>query len=296
MFTIFIVIGIVIAFHLVLHFVNPYVNPTLFKSPYKTTINDENGQIEYTQSYKMTVLTGPLSDLLGYYRSGFLIVQNTLTGGKPIKSSSPDKIIRTIHQRRFDPSKPYLISGDQFSVLYPRNLGVFYNQLLDPNTALSETDWENRQQIYLKSVLFALDGLSASDRQQTTLVPIAPRTIAMTTVHPGDVASDAVYGTLFALNRLASEQRSDDGRYEIKTQHSTQRILRERSEQLRFLVDSYISSVVDHKIGLVRSDIHLSSARDGASRKSSCYDNVILWKTLELANNLGIKKNSTQTT
>lgn len=290
MFTIFIVIGIVIAFHLVLHFVNPYVNPTLFKSPYKTTINEENGQIEYTQSYKMTVLTGPLSDLLGYYRSGFLIVQNTLTGGKPVKSSSPDKIIRTIHQRRFDPSKPYLISGDQFSVLYPRNLGVFYNQLLDPNTALSETDWENRQQIYLKSVLFALDGLSASDRQQTTLVPIAPRTIAMTTVHPGDVASDAVYGTLFALNRLASEQRSDDGRYEIKTQHSTQRILRERSEQLRFLVDSYISSVVDHKTGLVRSDIHLSSARDGASRKSSFYDNVILWKTLELANNLGIKK------
>lgn len=33
---------------------------------------------------------------------------------------------------------PYLISGDQFSVLYPRNLDVFYGRLLDPNTARSD--------------------------------------------------------------------------------------------------------------------------------------------------------------
>lgn len=215
-------------------------------------------------------------------------MQNTLVGGAPINKPSANGIISEIHRRRFDPNKPYLISGDQFSVLYPRNLGVFYNQLLDPNTAQSKTDWENRQRIYLQSVLFAIDGLSVGDTPKTTLVPVGPRTVASTTVHPGDIGSDAVYGTLFALDKMLSESKSVDSKYQIQTNKSAKRILSERSEQLKHMVSSYVRNVRDPISGLVRTDIHLSSARDGASRKSSFYDNVVLWKTLSLANSLGL--------
>ena len=274
-------------FHILLHIVNPYASFNIFKSPYSTSV-DELGNIHYNQIYKPLVLSDPASDLLGYYRSGFLIVQNTFFGGHPIEDDSPANIISKIHQHRFDPSKPYLISGDQFSVLYPRNLGVFYNQLLDPNTALSEVDWENRQRIYLQSVLFAIDGLNVGDKPKTTLVPIAPRTIASTSVHPGDVGSDAVYGTLYALKMLGTKRKSDDGKFSIKTSLSAERILREKSRALKHMVETYLKTVRDPSTGLVKDDIHVSSARDGASRRSSFYDNVILWKTMSLADDLNI--------
>lgn len=286
-----IAIGALLIFHIMLHFVNPYAGGSVFKSPYETYV-DESGQIRYHQVYKPVVLADPISDLLGYYRSGFLIVQNTFFGGKPISSESSDEIIKSIHERRFDPSKPYLISGDQFSVLYPRNLGVFYNQLLDPNTALSKSDWENRQRIYLQSVLFAIDGLSVGDKPKTTLVPVAPRVVASTTVHPGDVGSDAVYGTLFAMKQLMSGKVSDDGRYTINSKASAERILVERHDQLKHMVEAYLNTVRDTSSGLVSKDIHLSSARDGASRSSSFYDNIILWKTMTLADELGILETS----
>lgn len=289
-----ITLAALVAFHLALHLVNPYANPNLFESPYSTSI-EKDGQISYEQNYQPIILSDPLSDLLGYYRSGFLIVQNTLFGGKPINSESPSEIIEEIHTRRFDPDKPYLISGDQFSVLYPRNLGVFYNQLLDPNTAHSKEDWEDRQRIYLQSVLFAIDGLSAGRKPKTTLVPVAPRVVASTTVHPGDVGSDAVYGLLYAIDKLSTPNTSDNKKYSIQTEQATQRILKERKPELQHIVRNYISTVQDPFTKMVREDIHLSSARDGASRSSSFYDNVVFWKTLKLADELGLRHTSRTT-
>ncbi len=289
-----ITISVLLLFHFGLHIVNPYASPNLFKSPYETKV-EADGSISYNQVYKPAVLSDSLSDLLGYYRSGFLIVQNTFFGGAPIEKDTSKEIIEEIHDRRFDPSKPYLISGDQFSVLYPRNLGVFYNQLLDPNTAHSKEDWENRQRIYLQSVLFAIDGLSAGDKPKTTLVPVAPRTIAATTVHPGDYGSDAVYGLLYALDKLSQESTSSDGKYSIQTQKAAQQILAERESDLKKIVRNYIKHVQDPWTKMVRTDIHLSSARDGASRTGSFYDNIVFWKTLKIADELGIRQTS-QTT
>lgn len=285
------IVGVLICFHVFLHLANPYAQVHWFETPYKTAVN-ATGEITYEEVYEPLVLADPVSDIFGYYRSGFLIAQNTLFGGQPIKDDSSSNIIAKIHQRRFDPSKPYLISGDQFSVLYPRNLGVFYNQLLDPNTALSEADWENRQRIYLQSVLFAINGLSAGDTPKTTLVPVAPRTVAATSVHPGDIASDAVYGTLYALNQLNSVKVSRDKRYEVRTHESAQRILKDKSAELTHMVRAYVTAVQDPVTKLIKTDVHLASARDGASRRSSFYDNVILWKTLALADTLGIVQTS----
>lgn len=279
-----------VGFHIWLHFSSPYAATPFVDLPYTTAV--ENGAITYTQQYKTWVLSNPLADLLGYYKQGFLIVENTLFGGKRINATDENAVIDEIHHIRFDPSKPYLISGDQFSVLYPRNLGVFYNQLLDPNTAHSQLDWENRQRIYLQSALFAIDGLADSDVPKTTLIPIGPRTIVTTQVHPGDIGSDSVYGLLYSLDMMRSDRVSTSGEYRIQTRESVERVLREKKTKLDHIVTSYITAVRDPKTGMVREDVRLASARDGVTRKSSFYDNVILWKTLELAQKLGIHTTS----
>jgi hypothetical protein len=279
----------IILVHVWLHLANPYAAVNFVQSPFTTDIKD--GRITYTQHFEPHILTDPVSDLAGYYRQGFLIAQNTFFGGARVAGNDAADVIDGIHRKRFDPSKPYLISGDQFSVLYPRNLGVFYNQLLDPNTAHSQTDWENRQRIYLQSALYAIEGLSATDTPKTTLIPIGPRTIAMTSVHPGDMGSDAVYGTLYALDRLATPQASSDGTYRTQTVDAAGRVLKEKHDKLQRMVERYVANV-QAADGLVRTDVHLASARDGVSRKSSFYDNVVLWKTLVLADRLGIKSTS----
>lgn len=273
-------------FHVWLHLSNPYASINFVQQPYTTAV--QNGQINYHQHHQTFVFSDSISDLVGYYRQGFLIVQNTFFGGKKLDGKNSQTIIDKIHDKRFDASKPYLISGDQFSVLYPRNLGVFYNQLLDPNTAHDPHDWEQRQRIYLQSTLYAIDGLSVGRVPKTTLVPIGPRSVIATTVHPGDIASDAVYGTLYALDRLSSQQTSRDGKYKIQTNDAATKILLEKSKQLRRMVANYVDAVRDDSSGLVRSDIKLSSARDGVSRQSSFYDNIVYWKTLDLADKLGI--------
>lgn len=275
-----------IAFHIWLHFSSPYATTSFVDQPYTTRI--ENDSVVYKQHYETWVWSNPLADLLGYYKQGFLIVENTLLGGKRINATNANAVIDEIHSIRFDPSKPYLISGDQFSVLYPRNLGVFYNQLLDPNTAHSQLDWENRQRIYLQSALFATDGLADSDVPKTTLIPIGPRTIVTTQVHPGDVGSDSVYGLLFSLDAMRSDRTSRSGEYHVQTRKSVERILREKQKKLEHIVTSYVDTVRDERTGMVREDIKLSAARDGVTRKSSFYDNVVLWNTLSLAESLDI--------
>jgi hypothetical protein len=271
----------ILAVHLYLYICSPYSRFGIFKSPYTTYVN-KNGIIDYRQEYALKVYSGFWADWLGYYRSALLIVANTLFGGFRSKATSRRAIIADIHRQRFDPSKPYLISGDQFSVLYPRNLGVFYNQILDRQSSLSKTDFTNRQRLYLQSVLVAIDGLSTSSKPRTTIVPIGPRHAVLAQVHPGGVGSDQVYGLLYAISEL---QKCPE------TKVAVDKILLERSSQLKHIVHTYLATVRDSETGFVKSDLHLASARDGVVRQSSFYDNIVLWKTQQLANQLGLVRN-----
>ncbi len=280
--------AIFIVFHMWLHFTNPYAKINVFEKPYYTFVN-QNGDIEFRQKYKMEVYTNPVADLLGYYKSGFLILQNTLFGGGPARGKTPDEVINSIHDKRFDADKPYLISGDQFSVLYPRNLGVFYNQILNPNTALDQNDWQDRQKLYLQSVLFAIDGLSASNSPKTTIVPIGQRQVVLTQVHPGGVGSDQVYGVFFAIHKMQTAASSNNHKYRIQTIDSANFLAYTRQSQLQKMFDNYIDAVYDTSTKRVKDNLHLSSARDGVIRRSSFYDNIILYETAQLARQLGLQ-------
>src|SRR5688572_4155124 len=112
-----------LAVHLWFHITNPYSRVSIVKLPYSTSV--VGGRIVLSKNFNLRVHSSKFAQLLGYYKSGFLIIQNAYFGSRRAKSPNADGIIRDIHTLRFDPSKPYLISGDQFSVLYTRNLGVF---------------------------------------------------------------------------------------------------------------------------------------------------------------------------
>lgn len=275
------ILALIILVHVWFHITNPYAKWNIVQQPYVTKV--ENGKISVEKKFDLTATPGKLAELIGYHKSGFLIVQNAWFGSYPAASSDAHGIIKDIHALRFDPSKPYLISGDQFSVLYPRNLGVFYNTLLDHRTAHSQQDWENRQRIYLQSALYALDAFSSARDITTTIVPMGPRSAVLTQVHPGSVASDSLYGMLYAFDQLQSVPK-------VQTAAAVKQILAERRSDLQMLLDIYRRDVQDPSTQLVTRGIHLASARDGALRDSSFYDNVVLWKTLALADKLGIQK------
>lgn len=279
---------VLVVFHGWLHITNPYAGWNIVQQPYVTTV--KNGKITASKQFDLHVYSSPAAELLGYYKSGFLIVQNTYFGSRPARSDSVQGIIKDIHALRFDPSKPYLISGDQFSVLYPRNLGVFYNDVLNPNTALNRQDWENRQRIYLQSALYALDAFSAEKRLTTTVVPIAPRSAVLTEVHPGSVPSDSLYGILYALDALQDTDARSNRTYTLGTADTAREIIQQRRGDLQRLLNIYLSQVQDPSTGLIKSGIDLASARDGVVRDRSFYDNVVLWKTLQLADTLAIQK------
>ncbi len=282
-------IGItVIAFHIWLHFTNPYAHNSIVQQPY-ITIVQPSGDITVKKQFDLQTSGNAFARALGYYKNGFLIVQNTYFGSYPAASNSADDIINDIHKLRFDPSKPYLISGDQFSVLYPRNLGVFYNSILDPHTAHNQQDWGNRQRIYLQSVLYAIDAFSSANDLTTTIVPIAPQTAVLTEVHPGSVPSDTLYGMLYALQALQDTSKPSDTPYKLQTATATKQILTGRKADLQKLLHIYLAQVQDPQTGMIRANVNLASARDGVVRDRSFYDNVVLWKTLSLAQQLGIE-------
>lgn len=273
--------------HLWLHITNPYASLSIVQQPYTTEVAP-SGDITVKKQFDLQTYDNPIARNIGYYKSGFLILQNTHFGSRLAPSTSADNIIKDIHTLRFDPSKPYLISGDQFSVLYTRNLGVFYNSLLDPRTAHDQKDWENRQRIYLQSALYALDAFSHADSLATTIVPIGPQQAVLTQVHPGSVPSDTLYGMFYALHALQDTSIDEQTPYKRQTAKATRHIIDQRKHDLTRLLTLYLDQVYDPSTGLIRKNLDLASARDGVVRDRSFYDIVVLWKTLSLARELGI--------
>lgn len=283
---------IILLVHIWFHITNPYAAQSIVRQPYTTSVSS-SGAISVKKEFDLQVTNNAVARGVGYYKSGFLIVQNAYFGSRQAPSANADDIIKDIHKLRFDPSKPYLISGDQFSVLYTRNLGVFYNSLLDPNTAHDQKDWENRQRIYLQSALYALDAFSSTNSLATTIVPTGPKSAVLTQVHPGSVASDTLYGLFYALHALQDTSRYKHDTYKLQTAEATKKIINQRRSDLGKLLSIYLGQVRDESTGMIKPKLDLASARDGVIRDRSFYDTLVLWKTLDLAKKLDIPAPST---
>lgn len=252
---------------------DPYSSDSFVETPFTTTF--ENGQVVLHQHFTPHVYSGWLANAIGYAEQALLVVWDRIRSPKE-PAGTVQSITAAIYAQRFDPSKPYLISGDQFGELYPRNLTIFYQGMLDPHTALNSTDWHNRERIAVQSLAYALSVTQQLKYPVTTFVPITPRGVIATDFW--DYPSDTMYSLFQLLQNL--EANPD-------TRAAAQQLQRQYGGGLETAYRQYLHTVRDPKTGLIRSDIFLSSARDAAQRQSSFYDNVILWRTEQLATQLG---------
>lgn len=273
---------------------NPFVRFSIVLDPHNEVVLDD-GQFQIDRNSDLILKTDPFFGSLAALKASWHIFSSKFVGGPKAPATTVDEIIAAIHDRRFDPDIPFIISGDHFSVLYPRSLGIFYHTALDPRTALDQEDWQNRQFVYLKTVAYALEVYDQTDRLSTTIVPVGPRSVVLVNIYA--MPSDTLYSLLFGLERLLDTEyleytypfETEAGQtYSLNTQTAGQKLLDQHRESLVGHYERFLRQTVDPATGLVKEDILLSGTKDMAKRQSAFYDNVMVWKTMQLAQKLGL--------
>jgi len=273
------------------HITNPFTQRTIIRHPY--AVEEKNNILTLEKEFDLVMLKNPGARILGYIKSGYHIISNVYTGSKKATSDDISGIIEEIYAKRYNEVYPFLISGDHFSVLYARSLGIFYYPTMDPRIETSEREWKNRQAMYLKTTAYALDAFEKNGAPCTTIVPLWSG--AATCINVYSYPSDSPYSVLFALTTMTDENYFS-AMYPLATKkhnilHSKQAATtfsKQHRDGLAKLLNDYRRTVYDPQTGLIRKDIHLSGTKDIIRRQSSFYDNVVYWKTLALAKNLGI--------
>src|SRR5581483_3462439 len=94
--------------------------------------------------------------VFAYVKCGLHIVASRYLFSPAAPSKTVEGIATDIHALRFRAKNQFIISGDHFSMLYLRSLGIFYYPLIDPTIPGTEADWQNRQVAYLQTLVYAL--------------------------------------------------------------------------------------------------------------------------------------------
>jgi len=278
--------GVIILFCFIfafqLYISNPYLNSS-FQTPFVAKI--QNNQIILNQTNQIYVINNPIISFFRFAQGGIRIVIASFDNEKPILGSV-QYIISQIHKERFDPSKPYVISAGHFSDFYLRNIGIFYNSVLDPCIPSSQIDWEKREKITTQTIALDLAVLKKVKTEPTTFSSIWPNVYVPLNIFTRP--SDSLYSALYTLYSMQNPQKNTSSCHRLQTQQVGKKLLAENRTNLIRLFQQYQRDVLDQKTGLVKKDITLSSERDSVRRQSSFYDNVIFWATMKLANDLGL--------
>ncbi|HUC20673.1 MAG TPA: hypothetical protein VMR98_04225 [Candidatus Polarisedimenticolaceae bacterium] len=269
---------------------NPFTRLSIIRRPFVVEAAAETLHT-IKESHKLTVRQGRLWRTFAVMMCGFHILETRYLNSPRARGYTASGIAMSIHELRFDPKKLLVVSGDHFSALFVRNLGVFYYPLLDDRIPGSDTDWRNRQTVYLQTVAYALGVFAKHPVPATTIVPTG--SYRATCVNFYAYPSDTVYGILYALASLLGEQNGGYAggakkQHALRTQVAAGILQVQYRDTLCQLYDHYRTTVFDEAAGLVRKDIHLSGAKDITKRSSAFYDNVVFWKTTQLAGLLGL--------
>ncbi len=291
----FIILGIIILIlflgGLYTNLVNPYSPNTLVK-PFFTTSVNENGDILIKKANNLNYIHTPFDWDFHLMTTAFRVFGDARFSEKPF-CCTEQQIIEKIHNERFDVSKPYVTSGGHFSELYPRNFGIFYNSVLDGRTALSDADWVKRQRTTLQTIATDLELMKKAGKTYPQFELISPNTFIGNRIYTDQ--SDSIFGVLWTLEALTKDDflssifPASVSAKPLQTKAAGQQLLSEYREPLQDIINNYLQSVITPKTGLIKTDITLSSARDGIRRQSSFYDNVIAWSTAKLAIDLGLQ-------
>ncbi len=269
---------------------NPFNRFTVVRRPYVAKMKngvikaiDENNRLRVNQNL--------------FYVS-FAIVKNAIHilnsrwhDSPASNATTVEGIMDDIYDLRFDPTKLLLTSGDHFSALFVRNLGVFYYPTLDPAIPADERRWEDRQIVYIQTLAYALGTFDKLDTLKTTIVPTGRYRATGVNFHA--YPSDTMYGMLYALAALLGKESAQPMHYAhplhtLDTVPAAKLLLKTYRESLAQHYGNYRTYAYDESTGLVRMDALMSGAKDITKRQSAFYDNVVFWKTTELAMKLAL--------
>lgn len=287
-----IVIAIVAIIILGAYLTNPFSKLSIIYRPFQTS-RAKNELKLYYNSDKIKVSNSIFWKAIAYAQCGLYIVGTRYFGQPSSKARTVDGIIKDIHELRYDPDKLLLISGDHFNGLFVRNLGVFYYPMLDASIYSDADDWQNRQTVYLQTVGYALGVFAKSPTPTTTIVSTGR--YRATCINLYAYPSDTVFGIFYALASLSGIEKArpyDYARNELKleTISAAKELRRRYLTTMKSLYKAYSEHVFDKNTMLYKKDTHVSGAKDITRRSCAFFDNVVYWKTTQLAMELGVIK------
>ncbi len=284
------VTGAVVASLIVTYLTNPFARYSIIRLPYRAKLQEKTLEA-VNNNQKLVIRQNFLWRMFAYYQCGIYIFTTRYFNSPRSSGTSIDEIIADIHKLRYDPNKLLLISGDHFNGLFVRNLGVFYYPMLDRSIPGTTDDWRDRETVYLQTVAFALGVFAKQPKLTTTIVSMGP--YAATCINFYAHPSDSLFGMLYALASLRGDETAQPHRYgktvhSLDTKQAAKTLVDTYDDTLKSLYASYRAHVYDEQTGLIKKTVHLSGAKDITRRYSAFYDNVVFWKTTQLAMTLGL--------
>jgi len=269
---------------------NPFSRFTIVRGTYAARFRD--GVLEAVdRNDRLVVRQGTFWRMLAVYACGLHVLGTRYVRSPRSHAGTVDGVIADVHALRFDPNRLLLISGDHFTALFVRNLGVFFYPMLDRAIPGSAEDWQDRQATYLQTLGYALGVFDRQPELTTTIV--ATGRSAATCVNFYHYPSDTLFGMLYALAALSGIEPARPAAYgpevhDLDTAGAAAELTRRYRYSLAHHYRAYRDQVLDPERLLVRTSLRMSGAKDITQRRSAFYDNVVLWKTTELAARLRI--------
>lgn len=268
---------------------NPFTRFTIVRPTFAARVVDGTARI-IDRNDRMVLRQGPLWRLVALFGCGVHVLTSRYVRSPRAVSDTVDGIVADIHRLRFDPDRLLLISGDHFTALFVRNLGVFYYPVLDRAIPGTAEDWHDRETTYLQTLGYAL---GAFDRHELTTTVVSTGRHAATCVNIYAYPSDTLYAMLYALAALRGDEpgRAADYAEDVHPRDTTDAaaaLLARYGDRLAHHYRAYRETVLDAEHHLVTPALHMSGAKDITRRRSAFYDNVAFWKTTQLAATLGL--------
>lgn len=272
------------------YFTNPFNRLTLIRHTYRVEM--KRGALSaIDNNHKLKIKQSRPRRIFAVLKNGVHILSSRWHKSPSSSGQTVEEIIADIYALRFNPNKLLLTSGDHFSALFVRNLGVFYYPTLDTHLPSSETQWHDRQMVYLQTLAYALGVFAKQDTLTTTIVPTGRH--SATCVNFYAYPSDTLYGILYSLAALLDRATARPYSYgqiqrPLDTVPAAEVLVGTYRQALKRHYREYRVRVFDETRGLISKKVRLSGAKDITKRSSAFYDNVVFWRTTELAMQLGL--------
>lgn len=285
------ILGIIALLGLGAYLTNPFNRFTIIRHTYRVKMYDDVMKA-IDENHKLKIRQSTPIRLFAVVKNGMHILGSRWIHSPASKSESVDEIMGDIYALRFNPNKLLLTSGDHFSALFVRNLGVFYYPSLDTQLAATEDVWQARQSTYIQTLAYALGVFDKQKTLTTTIVPTGRH--AATCVNFYAYPSDTLYGMLYGLAHVLGKENGRPYEYKSDTIHELDvlpagtELLKTYKASLKQHYVNYREKVYSETLGLVNPHVRMSGAKDITKRSSAFYDNVVFWKTTQLAMTLGL--------